>query len=56
VLRDASFHGGTFVDVLCYSLLEDEFRNTLAPKKDAAVFPSKDDLCSATNDVVVQTN
>jgi diamine N-acetyltransferase len=28
VLRDASFNEGKFVDVICYSLLEDEFRNS----------------------------
>jgi len=26
-LRDASFHEGQFVDVICYSVLEDEFRS-----------------------------
>jgi UDP-4-amino-4,6-dideoxy-N-acetyl-beta-L-altrosamine N-acetyltransferase len=26
-LRDATFNDGKFVDVICYSLLEDEFRN-----------------------------
>jgi diamine N-acetyltransferase len=28
VLRDGSFNDGKFVDVLCYSVLEDEFRNS----------------------------